>query len=114
MEVGITAWTGTYALLLEALDNGEGAGVVDVLHDEPVDRLAVIDVDAGRLDQLGLDTVDRVRAVVCVEVHCDCVDHVGRFVCSDVRRDEAAGARVGEWAGWLLGRRCRDYVVLCG
>lgn len=70
----------TYSLGLESLDDGEGPGVVDVLHDEPADGLPVLGVDAGGLDELGLEAVDGVGVVVGVEVDGDCVDHFGGFL----------------------------------
>lgn len=96
---GETNWV-TYALLLVSLDDGEVPGVRGGLHDEPAERLLVLGVDAGRLDQLGLELVDAVGLVVGVQVYGDYVDHVGRLVislflgCSVVRLLECVSARV--------------------
>lgn len=67
----------TYRLLLESFDDGEGSGVVNVLHNEPVDGLLVLAVYTRRLDQLELDALDGIRVVLGVEVNGERVDHRG-------------------------------------
>jgi hypothetical protein len=67
-----------YPFILEPLHDREGSGIVHVLHDEPVDRLAVLAVYARGLDELGLDAGDGLGVGVGVEVDGECVDHFGR------------------------------------
>jgi hypothetical protein len=45
-------------LKLEALDDAEFEGVVDVLHHVPVERAGVLGVDGAGLDELLLEVVD--------------------------------------------------------
>jgi hypothetical protein len=48
-----------------------------VLHDEPIDCLAVFAEDPGCFDQFGSHAGDGVGVGVGVEVECYCVDHFG-------------------------------------
>jgi hypothetical protein len=88
----------TYGFLLKSLDNGEGTGVVDVLHDEPVDSLLVLAVDASGLDQLELEPLDAVGIVLGVHVDGECVDHGGRVV---------------KKAGWEASDRLKGGIGVC-
>lgn len=65
----------TYRLVLEALDDGELARIVDVLHDVPVDGLAVVAVYAAGFDELALELFDGRGVVFDIGVADERVDH---------------------------------------
>ena len=67
--------TGTYTLVCKSLYNCECSRIVYILHNKPVDCLFVFAVYSSCFDELGLDAVDGVGLVVCVEVDGECVDH---------------------------------------
>lgn len=69
-----------YRFVFEPLDDGEGALVVDVLHDKPVDGLGILTVDARGLDQLEAELLDGRGVVLGVEVDGKRVDHCGSVV----------------------------------
>lgn len=48
-----------------------------VLHDEPIDRLAILAVHSRGFDKFSFKAGDRVGVGVGVEVDCYCVDHFG-------------------------------------
>lgn len=48
-----------------------------VLHDEPINCLAVFAIDPGCFDEFGFEAGDGVGVGVGVEVYCYCVDHFG-------------------------------------
>jgi len=50
------------------LYDSESPRIMNILHDEPIDRFLVLAVDACGFDELGFDAGDGVREVVCVEV----------------------------------------------
>lgn len=62
-------------LLLVALHNREFPLLLDILHDEPAQRLAVLAVHLAGLDELGLELGDGFGVGLGQEVDCDCVDH---------------------------------------
>lgn len=86
------------------LNDGEGARVLGILHDEPVSRISllifpplyflhrtrmhspaqaflVISVDLGSLLQLGNQLVDGLLVLLGVEVNDECVDHCCGLCC---------------------------------
>ena len=89
---GCVGCSATYGFLLEALDHGEGARVVDILHDEPINSFLVVTVDAGSLDQLQLDLLDGLGVIFGVEVDGERVDHLGSAGGGIQRGEEDGGA----------------------
>ena len=87
-DVGIGGGSGgkrpsrTYALGRISLDNGKCALVLDVLHDEPTQRLAVSAIHHARLDELSFEFGHGFGIGFRVEVDDDGVDHCARvFLC---------------------------------
>lgn len=74
-ESNATTSKTTYALILETLYNRKGSWIVDILHNKPIDGFFVLAIDSGSLDQFGLDPVNGVGLVVCVEMDCESIDH---------------------------------------
>lgn len=58
----------SYTLIFKPLYDCEGSGIVDILHDQPVDCLFIISIDSGSFDKLCFESNNGVRLVVGINL----------------------------------------------
>lgn len=65
----------TYGLVFESLNDGKCPRVMNVLHNKPINCLAILAVDPSSFDKLGLEAGDRLGVLVAVEVDAKSINH---------------------------------------
>lgn len=65
----------TYSFVLESLNDGKCPGIMDILHNKPIDCFAILAVDPSSFDKLGLETGNRLWVLVAVEVDAKSINH---------------------------------------